>query len=466
MTETTDSSLVIRKFGFKDQLGYALGDLANGMFFMLTASYLTLFYVDVLGIGVASVGILLLSARIWDAINDPLIGACIDRQPPHPKYGKFRPWILYMIFPVVLFGVLTFSVFPGLAIAPIHVKLLYAYITYIGFGMSYTAINIPYGSLASTITDDETERATLSMFRSYGAIGASLIINTLFPLLVFDSNRKPTAEGFFKLVLILAFISVVCYYLCNKLIRERIIVSRTEDRHQNMIQTLKSITRNRPLLVQMLVGVLSLTLFLIQGTLAPYLFKDYFQNIRALSINALLPLIGILVVSPFIKGWVAKYGKKRVTVCGTIVYTIPWFFFLLFPITSIPIYFTLVGIATLGITALTLLTWAFIPDCIDYQEYQTGIREEGTIYAIYSFARKVGQALAGFLGAYMLIWVGYSANIEVQSPETIQSIKFFVALLPIITGTSLSLLIHFGYNLDKVSLDHITATLRSRRLQK
>ncbi|MGL5254573.1 MAG: MFS transporter [Brevinema sp.] len=453
------------KFGFRDQLGYFFGDFANGMFFMLTASYLTLFYVDVLGLTAASVGILLLVARIWDAINDPIIGGWIDRQPADLVKGKFRPWIIYMAIPVVIFGILTFFAVPALISAPIHVRLIYAYLTYIGFGMSYTAVNIPYGSLASTMTDVEAERATLSMFRSYGAIAAAFSLNTLLPFVVFDSNRRPTATGFIKLTVILGTIAIISYALCNKLTTERIIVPQKPGQQRKMSDTLKGISKNRPLIIQMLVGLIVIVLMLLQGSLAPYLFKDYFQNTGAIAINGLLMLVGTIVVSPFMKPAVAKFGKKMVSVVGLLVYIAAWIVYLVFPIKDVVTFFIIAGVGQIGLSCLSLITWAFIPDCIDYQEYVTGIREEGTIYAIYSFARKLGQAGTGFLGAYTLIWVGYVAGQEAQSPETLTNIRLYYGLIPVIIGSVLTAVLYFGYNLDKATLDKVTQILREKREQ-
>ncbi|MGL4394494.1 MAG: MFS transporter [Brevinema sp.] len=454
-----------RKFGFRDQLGYFFGDYANGLFFSLTASYLTLFYVDVLGISAASVGMLLLVARIWDAINDPLIGRWIDRRPTDPVKGKFRPWILYMTFPVIIFGALSFTAFPLIVAAPLHVKLIYAYMTYIGFGVSYTAINIPYGSLASTMTDVETERTSLSIFRSYGALAAGLTLSTLIPMIVFDNNHRPTAEGFMKVVAILAVIASLSYFLCNRLTTERIIAPASADHsdQDKLSYTLKGLSANRPLLIQMLVGMLSIGIFLVQSSLLPYLFKDFFHNAKALSFNGLLLMGTTILVSLFMKPLVAKYGKKMVAVVGVGVYGITWVIYLLSPFRDILSYFIFSGIAQMGMTALTLVTWAFIPDCIDYQEYVTGVREEGTIYAIYSFSRKLGQAGAGFLGAYTLIYVGYVAEQVNQSPETIEQIFFLSRFIPAVFGILLTLILYFGYNLNKEDLEVVTKSLREKR---
>ena len=455
-------NITTKPFGFKDKIGYFCGDFANGLFFSLTASYLTLFYVDILGISAASVGLLLVLARVWDAINDPILGTWIDNQKPTPM-GKFRPWILRMAIPVIIFGMLSFATFSSLLDAPLYIKLIYAYVTYIGFGMSYTAINIPYGSLASVISDNEIDRTSLSMFRSYGAVAASLTISMLIPIFVFDENRMPQAEGFFKVSVIFGILSMIFYTICYKLTTERIVNTYTGPKKIDLLVTMKDIFRNKPLLLQMFSGMTSIGVFLVLGTLGPYLFKDYFQNTNALVFNGLLGVIAMVIVSLFLKKLVAKFGKKSTAVGGLFIYSICSFLFFLLPITNVYHYFILMGIGMCGMTTNTLLTWAFIPDCIDNHEYLTGKREEGTIYAIYSFSRKIGQAAAGFFGAYVLIWVKYVANQPTQSIETVQAIKVYASLFPGIGTLIIAILLMLFYHLDKDQVQYISETLKKRR---
>ena len=167
----------------KDKLGYALGDMGGIMTFGLVSSFLNMFYTDVLGISAGKIAILMFVARIWDAINDPIWGAFIDSRKP-TKYGRFRPYILWASFPLAIGAFLMFYKIPGLSD---NQYLIYAYITYIFYGMMYTGINIPYGSLASVITDDEVERSSLSMWRSVGAGIGGLPAQILLPLVVYST---------------------------------------------------------------------------------------------------------------------------------------------------------------------------------------------------------------------------------------------------------------------------------------
>lgn len=211
---------------FKDKIGYAMGDMGGLLTFSLIGAFQNKFYTDVLHIQPAKIVVLILVARLWDAINDPIWGAFIDSRKP-TKQGKFRPYVFWFSIPLAVSAVLMFTVIPNLSEAK---YLLFAYITYILYGMMYTCVNIPYGSLASVVTDDEKERSSLSMWRSIGAGLGGLPSTILFPMLVYnttiaaDGTKIQTLDGN-KLtigVLILAILSVLIFFGHYKLTKERI----------------------------------------------------------------------------------------------------------------------------------------------------------------------------------------------------------------------------------------------------
>ncbi len=456
------NKLQIRPFGKRDRIGYFFGDFGNALLFGLSSSYLTLFYVDILGIAAASVGTLLLVARAWDAINDPIIGTWIDTRKPS-KEGQFRPWFLRMAIPVAAFGVLSFFCVPSLAAAPTSVKLLYAYVTYIGFGMSYTAINIPYGALVSVITDVPTERASLSMARSYGSTLAFLMVNILVPMFIFDKNDVPKASGFIYIVLILAALSLISWVLCYQMTEERIRRDSTAKQKVDFKATFIGVAKNKAFIALVLSGFLSLMQFGVVGTLTPYLFKDYFKNTQALPWVALVSMLPLFLISPVLKPLVIKFGKKEISVIGCLFASLFGFIIYFLPSVNTWTYLILLFFCTAGYTFINLLTWALVADTIDYHEYITYRREEGFIYAIYSFSRKMGQAGAGFLGAYVLIWVGYVAKAPEQSVETINKIKDFAGLIPGVLNLAVALAMSFLYDLNRQKLAGVAQELRERR---
>ena len=207
--ETVAANEEVRKFGMRDKLGYLFGDFGNDFFFILVSSFLMVYYTDVFNISAATVGVLFLIARLWDAVADVTWGRIIDTRKPS-KHGKFKPWIFRMSFPLVLSGVLMFVKIPGMSDG---FYLAYAFVTYLIWGTLYSTVNIPYGSMASVITSDPVERTTLSTFRNLGAYLASLIINVVGPLILFVNN-KADADRFLMGAIIFGILSLSCYMAC------------------------------------------------------------------------------------------------------------------------------------------------------------------------------------------------------------------------------------------------------------
>ena len=229
----------VKSFNTGDKIGYALGDFGCAAFFAFVSSYLMVFYTDVLGIGAAAVGTLFVVARIWDAINDPIMGVLVDKVGV-TRHGKFRPYVVKFGLPMVIVGILAFTAIPGL---PEGMKLPYAYVTYILFGMLYTAVNIPYGSLASVMSSDPNERTSLSTFRNIGSIGANLLVMLIVPKIIFNAKGAVTAEGFIICAVILAIISSISFFLNFRLTRERIVHQANKSK-KSMGQTLKGLVKN------------------------------------------------------------------------------------------------------------------------------------------------------------------------------------------------------------------------------
>ena len=216
--EVLESSQV-KPFGMQDKVGYMLGDVGSCLLFNFIGSYLLVFYTDVFGISAAAVGTLMALSRVWDAINDPMMGVIVDKR-KRTKDGKFRPYLKYMGIPLGIFTILTFLVIPNM---PQGMKLPYAYITYIGFGMAYTAINIPYGSLASVMTNDPVQRTELSTWRNISSIFAMIPLMVLTPKLVFDASGAVSPKGFLIAAVLYVIIANIGYRLCYKMTTERII---------------------------------------------------------------------------------------------------------------------------------------------------------------------------------------------------------------------------------------------------
>jgi glycoside/pentoside/hexuronide:cation symporter, GPH family len=451
----------IRPFGFKDKLGYLFGDFGNDFFFILAASFLMVFYTDIFHINPAHVGLLFTVARLWDAFADVTWGRFIDSRKATAQ-GKFRPWILRMSVPLVIMGILMFVKIPGMSHG---FYLAYAYVTYIVWGTLYSTINIPYGSMASVITGDPVERTSLSSWRTLGGQMAGLIINVVGPIILFVNN-KPDANRFIIAALIFGGLALACYFACYKLSVERIVMDETNKEKVNFGQTMKGLAKNKPLMVFLVAALGFMIVFMLIGTVNVYLFKDYFSNAKALSMVGLIQAIAVFVAMPFIQPLVKRFGKKEVASGGlliaTLVYTVLYFL----PDLTATQFIAVLTVAMIGYGIFNLVVWAFVTDVIDYHEYLTGLREDGTVYSIYSMARKMGQAVAGGVGGAAIAAVGYHAGAESQSAETLQGIHTLATLVPAVALGAVFLIIVFLYPLNKKRTAQLSVDLAEKRNHK
>ncbi|MBE7034753.1 MAG: MFS transporter [Ruminococcaceae bacterium] len=433
------------------------GDLGNDFFFILASSFLMVFYTKVLGIAGEVVGTLFLVARFVDAVTDVTMGRIVDNAKP-TKAGRFRPWIRRMGLPVVLAGILMFI--PAAKELPYWAKLVYIYVTYLLWGsICYTAINIPYGSMASVLTEDPIERTGLSTFRSIGAAIAGVLVGAGVPLFIYTydaaGNQIILGDRFLPVVILLGAFALISYYLCYTLTTERVDYTPVPLEKKGLRRTIKSMTQNRALLAIIAASVVLLLSSLLSGTMNLYLFMDYFKNKEAMSLVGLLQTACTLLLAPFSATITKKIGKKEAS--GIAVLFASFVFFLLFflRIQNPWVFCLFLIFGNLGSGLFNLMIWAFITDVIDYQEVKTGVREDGTIYAVYSFSRKIGQALAGGLGGYALSLIGYVSSTEniVQTDAVTQKIYSVSTLVPAICYLIVALILIFWYPLSRPRIE-------------
>lgn len=448
----------VRPFGIRDKFGYLFGDLGNDFFFMLVSGYLMVFYTDILGISAAIVGVLFMVARLWDAVADVTWGRFIDTRKTTPN-GKFKPWIFRMSFPLVITGVLMFVKIPGMSDT---FYLWWAIITYIVWGTLYSTVNIPYGSMASVVTSDPVERSTLSTWRTVGSMIAKLIISAGAPLLLFVNNQ-PDANRFIWGAIAFGILAITCYMLCYKLSTERVVMPESNQEKMSFGKTLKGLVKNRPLIAILTASLLIMMTTMLIGAVNVYLFKDYFQSTAALAMFGILQSVAVFVMAPFIKTLTLKFGKKEITSVGTLIAAAVYFALYLMPDLSATAFIVIVALALLGYGIFNIVVWAFVTDVIDYQEYLTGLREDGTVYSIYSMARKIGQALAGGIGGFAIAAVGYNAANTVQPQQVLDGIHTVGTLVPAIGFFLVFLLVTFAYPLSKNRVNQLAKDLAGKR---
>ena len=456
----------MRPFGIRDKLGYMFGDFGNDFTFIFASSYLMVFYTKVLGISGAAVGALFLAARIVDAFTDVTMGRIVDHM--HPvKDGQFRPWLRRMCVPVAIASTLMYLYV--VKDWPYGAKMVYVVVTYLLWSsFCYTAINIPYGSMASVISPEAGDRASLSTFRSVGASLASLVIGILVPLVVYrtdaQGNQVVIPERFTITAIVLGIGAVICYLLCYFMCTERVSLEKKEEKQQESVGAmLQGLGRNRPLLALVCAALALLLASMLGQTMNNYLFLDYFRNAKAISILNLITVAAMLLIAPFMSSVSTRFGKKEVSAAGMLIAGIVYLILFFLRVKSITVFLILIFLGTIGIGLFNMIIWAFITDIIDYQEVATGKREDGTVYAVYSFARKLGQALAGGIGGFALTAIGYVSDAPAQAAEVSERIYTVSTLVPGICYLVVFLIMQFWYPLNKKEVEKNTELLQQKR---
>lgn len=453
----------VRPFGFKDKIDYTFGDFGNDFTFILSSSFMLKFYTDVMGIHAGVVGVLMMAARFVDAFTDVAMGQIVDRSKP-TKDGKFKPWLRRMCGPVAISSFLVFQ--SGFANMPYLFKVVWMIVTYILWGsIFYTSINIPYGSMASAISADAKDRASLSTWRSIGSTLAGLVIGVGTPLFAYETvngntilsgNRMTIIAGVFSVM------AVICYMLCFKLATERVEVPQNNTKF-NFGDLMKSLVTNRSLIGIITAAILLLLVMLTMQGMNAYLFPNFYGNVAAQSVAALAgSLVMLVVCAPLATKLSAKYGKKELAIgsClfGAVVYLICWVLKPENPYTYVVFYM----VANIGVGFFNMVIWAMITDVIDDAEVKNGVREDGTIYSVYSFARKIGQALSsGMIGALLSV-IGYSAA-TAFNPEVVNGIFNMTCIIPAIGFVGIALVLMFLYPLSKNRVEANVLELKKRR---
>ena len=444
-----DNSKALRPFGFKDKLGYGFGDFGCNMSFAFINSYLMVFYVTCMKIDPGHFSIIILIAKIFDAINDPIIGGLCDVSKPG-KDGKFKPWIKWASIPLLLSSILMFIYAPN---APYAVKVAMCLGLYCIWSVAYTSVNVPYGSMQSVITTDPQQRTALSTSRSVGALLAQLPIMIVLPLVVYDKNDNPRGELFIVFVAVMGLIGLVSFYLLRKLTVERVAPQTNAPQKFNYVATLISFFKNRHMLGVTISTVSYLALMMTVTNSLQYVFMCYFKNTSLISLATILAglpvALGIVLVKPASK----KFTKKQLCTYPFAISAVASGLATFIQFENPYSWIALISIAMFGASFYMVLMWALVADCIDFQESQTGRREEGSIYATYSLFRKIAQGVGASLVAFAIKTTGYDQNLDAlsQAAGVPEKMYFVTGLLPFIGSLICLVSMHFLYKLgDKV----------------
>ncbi|RPI22641.1 MAG: MFS transporter [Acidobacteria bacterium] len=438
----------------REKVGYAFGDVASCIFWQTLGSFLLFFYTDVFGIPAAAAGTMFLVTRLWDAVNDPMMGTIADRT--HTRWGRFRPYLLWMAAPFAIIGVLLFTT-PDLGPTG---KLVYAYITYNLMMMVYTAINIPYSSLLGVITSNPTERISLSSYKFVGAFTGGLLIQAFTLPLVGYFGQGNQAVGFQRTMILYAVVAFALFVVTFLSIKER--VQPDPSQKSNIRQDLRDLSKNKPWFILMLLGLFTLSYVAIRNGITIYYFKYFVKNetlYNSYMVSATFAvIIGIFVVERLAR----KYGKVRIYMILMGISTLMTVAFYWLRPQDIFWMFTLNIIANFTMGPTSPLIWSMYADVADWSEWKTGRRATGLVFSAATFSQKMGWAIGGALPGWLLGLFHYQAGLANQPPESIFGLRLMISFIPAV-GSILATLFVMFYKLDERTMKQIEAELNERR---
>lgn len=446
----------VRKFGLRDKIGYAFGGFGNDFTFILSSSFLLKFYTDVMGVSAGLVGIMMMLARFVDAFTDVTMGQIVDRSKT-TKNGKFRPWLLRMCGPVAVASLLMYaSWFKDMSMG---FKIFWMFFTYLLWGsVCYTGVNIPYGSMASAITGNPKERAQLSNWRTIGASFASMFISVVLPLTVYytDTAGNKVLSG-----TKVSIAAVLCYLLCYHLTTERVTIETTTEKF-NLKNLISSLLHNRALIGFVLASICLQLSQLTMGNMTSYVFPNYFGNTEAQAMTGMISICVIFLCSPFTVKLSDKFGRRALAMTACIISAVPLLVIYFMHTHNAWLFVVFYGIMYIGIAIFQLICWAMVTDVIDDTEVTSGQRSDGTIFAVYSFSRKIAQAASSGIIGLLLTLIGYSQATAFDAP-VVEGIYSLTCLVPSIGFILSAVFLKFVYPLGKKRVDKNAAKLSLKK---
>lgn len=402
----------VRPFGIRDKIGYAFGDLGCNLSFSLISAFMLDFYTQYIGIPGAIWSVIIIVTKVWDGVNDPIMGGIMDSVRIGRSGSKFKPWMSIAAIGLTVTGALVFLPVPN---AALWLKVTLCIVTYLLWDICYTLMNVPYGSLSAAITADPLERTSLSTWRSIGAaIGGG--ISMLLPLLLYDDNQNLNGDILIWVALAMGAVALVVYILCIKMTTERVVVPPERREKINYLKTLKGFITNRPLLALCLASFASIVFFMSSTQTAKWLFQIHFHNTDMITVCTIIAYLPMVFFIPFTSKIVAKFGKKYAVGMPFALSIVASVVMLCIPIpgnqTGMIIYIVGLMLIQTGGGMFNLITWAMVNDCIDYQQLKTGMREEGSVYAMYSLFRKIAQGVSLSLPLLCMQAVGYNPQAD------------------------------------------------------
>ena len=475
-----------RKFGMRDCLAYAAGDLGCNMSFALKST-MALFWTQVMGLS-AWYSLLIIILQMWDAINDPLIGSMVDADKRKYKRNKFLQYIWAGSIGLIIGGACCFLPFPN---APTWAKIIIFMAGYVVWDAFYTVANVPYGSLLSLISDDPADRASLSAWRSIGSMVGNMLPMVILPFLIYNPDKSLNGPMVFVAALVMGILGFLCFQFMIKNTEVRVDTENAQTGESfekfNVIEAMKNFLKNRPAVGATLAAMGMFIGMQAAATAVTVTFQIYFENPRISGLVTAFSMIPIVVFTPLARKMVTKYGKKELSIVGSICYIVGGLLLFAAPLGIIPVsqgntgldlivYIAAQLIMALGMGIYSTVSWAMMGDAIDYNEWKTGKREEGTVYSLHSFFRKLAQGVGPALALTIMQKMGYinnanpdangvftSIDVTLLSWDFAVDLRMLVAVLYMVAAVMLFIGLGLVYNLDKKTLATMNSELEARR---
>lgn len=441
------------KLSFGEKIGYGLGDTASHFVWDMVGFWILIFYTDTFGISAAAAGTIMLIARIWDMISDPLMGVIADRT--NTRWGKFRPYLLWMALPYSVLAVLTFTT-PDLGQTG---KVIYAGVTYFLLMTVFTAINLPYSSLGAVMTSDSYERAGLNSYRFIFAFAGQFIVTGSALYLASFFGGDDTAKGYQYTVTLFAVLSFALFLITFKSTRER--VKPPAAQQKDLKTDIKNLFKNKPWVILFFVGIVSFVMFALQNLSIAYYFKYYIGDEQSVQLFNVIGTIALIAGIPISKPLAKKFGKRNVFIASSLI---SGFFFILMyiPGNDNPLLIHALNIlAKFSYAPAVPLLWTMLADTADYAEWKFGRRATGLVFSAATFAQKAGWGIGGALAGWLLAMFQFIPN-EIQSATSINGIKLMISVFPGILYMSCAFLL-FKYSIDHKTCLQMQVELEERR---
>ena len=436
-----------------EKIAYALGDTASNLYWRLFDVFLFIFYTDVFGIPAATVGTMMLTARLIDAFSDPIMGAVADRT--NTRWGKFRPYLLWGAIPLMAAGILTFTV-PDLNESG---KVVWAYLTYIAMMLAYTFINVPYGAMLGIMTGDSHQRTALSSFRFIGAFTGGTIVAYFTPSLVAWLGGGNEVLGWQLTLVVYGAIAMALYVVCFLVCKERVFAASPQT--HNPFVDIKDLLNNKPWLVLFSLALIIMLTISIRASSGTFYLKYFLQREDLIGAYMTVYMITLTIgaaSTPLLTRW---FDKRKLLVGLMVAVAVLAGAQYLFSKESIVVHFVIQGLIGFCLGPKSPLVFSMYADTADYSEWKTHRRSTAMIFSAAAFSQKLGGALAGAIIGYMLSTMGYVPNME-QTPDSQQGIVWLMTLIPAVFALLAALCIRF-YSLSESQLVVIQTELQQRQ---